>query len=217
MRKILLLEDDLVLGETIVDILEDENYEVCWVKDGKQALNKSFESSYDLYLFDVNVPFINGFELLNDLRKSDDNTPAIFITALLDIQNLTRGFDVGADDYIKKPFIAKELIVRIEAQIRKSFRSYEKILNYKNLSYNLSSKILTQEKKQIHLSPNEYQLLEIFLKNIGKIVTKDEILYILHDGEIGSDASLRVQVSKLNKIGFNISNIRSIGYRCEKP
>jgi DNA-binding response OmpR family regulator len=216
MKKILLVEDDTILGETIVDILEDKNYDVVWVKDGEKALDKSFCSKYDLYLLDVNVPFINGFELLKDLRQSADMTPAIFITALIDINSLEKGFDVGADDYIKKPFNEKELIIRINTQIKKSFNSYEDILKYKDLEYDISSKILRKNGKIVHLSPSESELLELFLKNQGKIISKDEILFTLKDGEIGSDASLRVQISKLKKIGLELSNIRAIGYRCEK-
>ncbi len=216
MKKILLVEDDAILGETIVDILEDKNYEVIWVKDGKQALDKSFCTKYDLYLLDVNVPFINGFELLKDLRQSADMTPAIFITALVDINSLEKGFDVGADDYIKKPFNEKELLIRINAQIKKSFNSYENILKYKDLEYDIDSKILKKDKNIVHLSPSENELLELFLKNQGKIISKDEILFTLKDGEMGSDASLRVQISKLKKIGLEISNIRAVGYRCEK-
>ena len=124
--KILLVEDDLILGDTIFDILENAGFEATWVKDGQVALEKTFINNYDLFLFDVNVPFINGFELLKDLRQSGDVTPAIFITARVDIDSLSHGFDVGADDYIKKPFELDELIIRINAQIKKSFKSYSK-------------------------------------------------------------------------------------------
>lgn len=216
MKKILLVEDNPVLGETIMDILEDEGFEVVWVKDGKEAVDKSFNSNYNLYLFDVNVPFIDGFELLNDLRKSGDSTPAIFITALVDNNNLAKGFDMGADDYIKKPFDEEELIIRINAQIKKSFQTYSNILVYGDLRYDLSSKVLTNKDQKIHLSPSEYELFELFLQNISKVLTKDDIIYRLKNGEIGSDATLRVQISKLKKTGLKISNIRSVGYRCEK-
>ena len=124
MKNILLLEDDLILGETLKEILEDEDYKVTWVKDGNDGLSKTFEKDFDLYLFDVNVPFINGFELLQSLRENKDITPAIFITALIDIDNLTKGFKVGADDYIRKPFNANELIVRVDSLIKKSFKNY---------------------------------------------------------------------------------------------
>lgn len=217
MKNILLLEDDLILGETIQEILEDEEYKVTWVKDGNAASNKTFEKDFDLYLFDVNVPFINGFELLESLRENEDITPAIFITALVDIDNLTKGFKVGADDYIRKPFDANELLVRIDSLIKKSFKNYESSIKYDNLLYNIKEEKLYKEKKQIHLSPSEHQLLILFLKNIGKVINKDDILFNLHDNDtLGSDATLRVQISKLKKVGLVITNIRAVGYRCEK-
>ena len=195
MKNILLLEDDLILGETIQEILEDEEYKVTWVKDGNDASNETFEKDFDLYLFDVNVPFINGFE---SLRENEDVTPAIFITALVDIDNLTKGFKVGADDYIRKPFDANELLVRIDSLIKKSFKNYESSIKYNNLLYNIKEEILYKENEQIHLSPSEHQLLVLFLKNIGKVINKDDILFNLHDNDtLGSDATLRVQISKL--------------------
>ena len=148
MKTILLVEDDPILGETIVDILEDEGYAITWVKDGKGALEKSFEKSFSLYLFDINVPFINGLELLNDLRYSGDKTPAIFITALVDLNSLEKGFQVGADDYIKKPFEMKELVIRIESQIKKSFNSYKNTLQYKDISYDIAANIVLKNGKK---------------------------------------------------------------------
>ncbi len=217
MKNILLLEDDLILGETLKEILEDEDYKVTWVKDGNDGLSKTFEKDFDLYLFDVNVPFINGFELLQSLRENKDITPAIFITALVDIDNLTKGFKVGADDYIRKPFNANELIVRVDSLIKKSFKNYESTIKYNDLSYDIKEEKVYKENEEIHLSPSEHQLLVLFLKNIGKVINKDDILFNLHDNDtLGSDATLRVQISKLKKIGLIITNIRAVGYRCEK-
>ena len=217
MKNILLLEDDLILGETLKEILEDEDYKVTWVKDGNDGLSKNYEKDFDLYLFDVNVPFINGFELLQSLRENKDITPTIFITALVDIDNLTKGFKVGADDYIRKPFNANELIVRVDSLIKKSFKNYESTIKYNDLSYDIKEEKVYKENEEIHLSPSEHQLLVLFLKNIGKVINKDDILFNLHDNDtLGSDATLRVQISKLKKIGLIITNIRAVGYRCEK-
>lgn len=215
-KKILLVEDDLMLGETIQELLEDESFEVIWVKDGKEAMSKTFHTNFDLLLLDINIPFINGFELLKDLRDSGDITPSIFITANVNIDSLKKGFEVGADDYIKKPFDFDELIIRIENVLKKSFKSYNQIIQYGDLSYNLSDQILLYKTDIIHLSPNEQKLLEYFLKNINKILTKDDLIYQTNTDFNGSDAVLRVQVSKLKKIGFKISNIRAVGYRLEK-
>lgn len=216
MYKILLLEDDLILGDTIFDILEAEGFETTWVKDGRIALEKSFISTYDIFLFDVNVPFINGFELLNDLRQSGDLTPAIFITARVDIESLSNGFEIGADDYIKKPFDLDELIIRINAQIKKSFKSYSESITYNNLLFDIKKELVFKDNIKLHLSPVEFKLFELFIKNIDKVILKEEILYHIHQGEEGSEAALRVQISKLKKIGLNISNLRGVGYKCEQ-
>jgi DNA-binding response OmpR family regulator len=216
MHKILLLEDDLVLGETLYEILQSEDFEVVWIKDGQQGLEQSYLSRFDLYLFDVNVPFINGFELLESLRQSSNQTPAIFITANIDIDSISKGFEVGADDYIKKPFDIDELIIRINTQIKKSFHSYSKTIKYNDISFDIQAQKVYKNDKEVLLSPTEKKLFEYFLQNIDKSLSKEDILYYLHDGEEGSEAALRVQISKLKKLGLNITNQRGIGYRCEK-
>ena len=216
MKKILLLEDDIILGETIEEFLLSENYEVVWVKDGELALSETFSSKFDIYLFDVNVPFINGFVLLQELRHSGDITPAIFITANIDIDSLKKGFDVGADDYLKKPFDFDELIIRIESLIKKSFKSYSSVIKYGDLSYDMDNRQLISKDNKIHLSPSEFTIIEYFLKNIGKVLNSEDIISQTNQDFDGSVASLRVQISKLKKLGFNITNIRSVGYRLEK-
>ena len=215
LKTILLVEDDLILGETIQDILENECFDVTWVKDGQEALDYTFNRNFDLLLLDVNIPFINGFEFLQDLRESGDVTPAIFLTANVDIESLQKGFDVGADDYIKKPFEFDELLIRIDATIKKSFKSYSNILEYGDISYDIVQKKLFKNNSEINLTPSEHSLSEYFLKNIGKALTIEDLISHTNTEE-GSVGVLRVQISKLKKIGFKISNIRSIGYRLEK-
>lgn len=215
-KKILLVEDDLILGETIEELLLDEKFEVVWVKDGQEALNSTFIQEFDIFLLDVNIPFINGFELLKELRDSGDKTPSIYITANIDTQSLKKGFEVGADDYIKKPFDFDELLIRIENALKKSFKSYDTIVSYDNLKYNVEEQALYLDEKLIHLSPSEENLVKYFLKNIGKILSKDELIFQTNRDSDGSDSVLRVQISKLKKIGFKITNVRSIGYKLEK-
>ncbi len=120
MINILFLEDDVVLAETVVDFLEDEDFEVTHVKDGSEAIAKSKLNSFDLYLFDVNVPMMNGFEVLTRLREEGDGTPTFFLTALSDIGSMGEGFEAGADDYIKKPFDPEELLLRIRMKLKNS-------------------------------------------------------------------------------------------------
>lgn len=215
MHKVLLVEDDLNLGATLSDYLEVEDFDVTWVKDGHKALDVTFAKGFDLLLLDVNVPFINGFELLELLRQSGDQTPALFITALVDIDSLSKGFDVGADDYIKKPFDMDELLLRIYAAIKKSFKTHGTEIRCGTLHYDVERDTFFQEGKRISLQPYEHRLLVLFLRNSGRIVTKEEILYLLSEGGEMSESALRVHISRIKKLGIAIENIRGVGYRCD--
>lgn len=216
MYKILLVEDDLILGESLQEILEEDNFDITWVKDGNQALDETYENTFDIFLFDVDIPFIDGFELLKQLRESGDETPCIFLTAKVDINSLSIGFDMGADDYIKKPFDIDELLIRINTQIKKSFHSHNETIEYKDIVYNITDQSIVKSNENLQLSPAQFKLFELFIKNIGKSISKEDILYHIHNGEEGSEASLRVQISQLKKLGLNILNQRGIGYKLEK-
>jgi len=111
--KILLLEDDPLLGESLKEYLELDDWTIDWAQDGNEVLDWTFEKRYDLYILDINVPEISGLELLKELRESGDGTPAIYISALSDIDSISAGFDAGAVDYLKKPFDPEELALRI--------------------------------------------------------------------------------------------------------
>jgi len=115
--RILLLEDDITLRESLRDYLTLEGFDVDIASSAIEAYDMSYENSYDLYLFDINLPDESGFSVLKNLKESGDNTPTFFITALVDIDSITKGFNVGADDYIKKPFNPEELVVRINAKL----------------------------------------------------------------------------------------------------
>jgi len=215
MRSILIVEDDLILGESLTELLNEEGFEITWVKDGNEAIDTTYNKHFDIFLFDVDIPFVDGFELLKSLRESGDQTPCIFLTAKVDTISLINGFDVGADDYIKKPFDIDELLIRINKQIKNSFKTYDKIINYKDISYNIVNDEITKADKKIILSPTELKLFTLFMKNQQKLLTKEDILYYIHNKEEGSEAALRVQVSKLKKLGLNITNQRGIGYKLE--
>ncbi len=215
MNKILLVEDDLNLGATLQDYLEVEAFEVSWVKDGQQALDATYAQGFDLLLLDVNVPFINGFELLDALRQSGDTTPAVFITALTDIGSLSKGFNVGADDYIKKPFDIDEMVVRIRAAINKSLQARGSVVHCGALRYEVVSDTFYNNEQRLALPPYEHRLLTLFLKHHDKTVTKEEILFEIGNGDEMSEGALRVHVSHLKKLGVPIENIRGVGYRCE--
>jgi DNA-binding response OmpR family regulator len=207
--RILLLEDDFVLGESIEEMLCEAHYTVDWARSGDDAAQLSFDHSYDLYLFDVNVPDINGFELLEQLREADDSTPTIFISALSDISSITKGFSLGADDYLKKPFFPEELLVRIEAK----FAKVNQTIHWGTITYNPKTNDVTKDGSLITLGDVQLPLLRLFITNIGRTLTKESLFDLM---EHPSDTALRVAINKLKQTtGWEILNVRGIGYRIE--
>ena len=207
--KVLLLEDDTILSRTLCEILNQHGFEVTAIKKSQDAIDMTFEHSYDIYLFDINLPDINGIELVRSLKEADDQTPTIFISANDDIETIAKGFEVGADDYIKKPFIPEELLIRLNAKL-----SNKMLIEHKTIRYNaLSGDIFIGDKK-IYLSYSQFKLVDILFKNIGKTVPKDELLNVT---EYHSDNALRVSITKLkNLLDIEIKNIRGIGYTIEQ-
>ncbi len=213
MAKILLLEDDAVLSETLIELLEDEGLNVTHVLDGEMALDATFEGHFDLFLLDINVPLLDGFELLKSLRESGDKTPSIFITALSDIASLSRGFEVGADDYIKKPFDFDELLIRIHALLRKVYQTYSNEIKIDNFLFDIENDELYKESKFIKLSPYELEITKLLFQNSNRTLTKEHIFDTLSDGSEMSEGSLRVHINRLRKVGLPIITLKGIGYR----
>ena len=208
--KILLLEDDMDLGETIEEMLEVEGYSVSWVKDGLEASEITYSEKFDLYIFDINVPEFNGLELLEALRGADDNTHTIFISALIDLDTISHAFNIGAEDYIKKPFFPEELLIRIRAK----FNYKNRAILYKNIEYFPDRGEIYKDKELIRLSKMQMELFNFFIKNMDKIVTKDNILDAT---SIKNISALRVALTKLKQItNFDIKNIHGVGYILEK-
>ncbi len=213
MKQILLLEDDEVLAESLIELLETEDFTITHVKNGEEALHATFESKYNLFLLDVNVPRFNGFELLKSLRESGDKTPAIFLTALGDVASLAKGFDVGADDYIKKPFDFDELLIRIHALLKKQYNSYADEIKVQDFSFMIEHNELYHHGEYIALSPSELKLTQIFFKNIDTTLPKEYLLDELSYDKEMSDGSLRVHINKLRKLSLPIITIKGVGYR----
>jgi DNA-binding response OmpR family regulator len=209
MIKILLLEDDEILSQSIQFLLQSQGYDITIAKNGEDAIDITFDNKFDLYLLDVNVPLINGFDFLKQLRDSGDMTLAFFITALVDIDSISQGFDVGADDYIKKPFEVDELLIRIKALLKKKNSN----IKYANLEYDFEKSILKKDNKILPLAFVEKEIFELLLKNIDKTVTKEEFFEVM---EKPTDTALRVHINRLKKLlSLNIVNIRGTGYILE--
>jgi DNA-binding response OmpR family regulator len=207
LNKLLLLEDDPNLSKTLIKYLKNEGYKVDWAKNGEEAADLAYEKSYDLYLFDINVPLLNGVDLLASLREAEDFTPTIIISALVDVKSVTKGFIAGADDYVKKPFDPEELLIRIKA---KTSMLKEK-LTFREFEIDLQSENIYRDGKQIELGTVLKHLFISLVKNFPNPVVKDELIYLL---EKPSDLALRVNISKLKKaLQIDIESVRGVGYK----
>ncbi len=211
--KILLLEDDLLLSELLNDRLSQIADVVC-VNDGEKALDIASSQKFDLWLLDVNVPKIDGFELLDSLRKAQNETPAIFITAKTATIDLKKGFNIGADDYIKKPFDFEELEARI-LRIVKSKISTE-IAIAPNII--LNGKELLIDDTMHNLAQKEAAILAFLYKNKNTFVSYEKFCANLWTlDEYPSEATLRTYIKNLRKIlGKDfISGARGEGWKLE--
>jgi len=209
MARILLLEDDPVLGESLQDLLSRQGYDTVWVTDGEAAADAAFEQKFDLYLFDINVPRLGGFDLLGALRGAEDRTPAVFISALRDIASMTKGFAAGAEDYIKKPFDIDELLLRIKARTR----SFGGAVQYGDISYHPDNRSVTRGGRPVDLGEIRTEMFRMLVTNIGQTIDKTQLYDLL---EHPSDQALRFHVSKLKQqLAIDITNVRGIGYRLE--
>jgi len=208
--KILLLEDDIALGETIQELLEDSGYEVDYVAIGNDAIDSSYENSYDLYIFDINVPDIDGLDILKSLRDADDMTPAIFISAMTDLKTFLKGFEVGGDDFIKKPFYPEELLVKVNLKLAIK----DETVTFKDIAYCTKNDVIKKDGKNIYLSGVQLELFKLFINNTNRIIIKDELYECL---EKPTESALRFHINKLkNSTGFMIKSIRGSGYILEK-
>ena len=209
--KILLLEDDGILAESLQEYLESEGYRVTTVSRGEEVYEKTFDEEYDLYILDINVPDVNGFEVLDALKEAEDNTPAIYISAMTDMASMTRGFDLGAVDYIKKPFDPEELLLRIRHRIGEgnvpsspgSFRFDPR-----------SGRVDLENGEHLFLGEIQSKIFNLLIQRRGQVVPIAELMDQL---DRPSGNALRVTIAKLKKrLGIEIENVRGQGYMIEK-
>ncbi len=214
--KILILEDESVLAVSMREFLEDSGYEVDCFVDSEEAYDSIYDKVYDLLLLDVKVPGEkNGFEMLEELRKDGNMTPAIFITSLTDIDDLSRGYECGACDYIRKPFDLAELKLRVEQVMKlQCFSSSEETIDLPlGYKYNLKKMKLTFNDESVLLAKTETKILELLIKRRGSVVSC-EMFWEEIWGEWVDSANIRVQVGNLRKKLEKdfIKNVRGLGY-----
>jgi len=212
--KILLLEDDVILQEIIEEFLIESNYDVESYFDGEKALDAIGSGNYDMLLLDVNVPNISGFEILSYLREIGNTTPAIYITSLAGIDDLKKGFELGADDYLRKPFELEELNARIEHIIR-LYRLQAEI-EFDGMKFIPKAHQIIVGDNVIEMRQKEAQVLEYFMRNTGKIISCDEIIENVWDDEhVPTHATIRTYIKNLRKMFTKeyFDNIKGEGYR----
>lgn len=176
--KILIVEDELRLAEIMRKQLEESGFSVDIANDGYVGKQKVEKIRYNLIILDINLPLINGYDLCKEIRKTQSDVPIIMLTALGTSDNRVAGFDVGADDYVVKPFDFRELLARINVFLRRtdSRKVIDEKLSISDLEMDLRTKAVTRAHKKIDLTAKESSLLETFLKNKGKLLTRDFII-----------------------------------------
>jgi DNA-binding response OmpR family regulator len=215
--KILLLEDDLNLSETVSDYFEEKGFEVVCVYDGDDAIAAIYETNFDLLLLDVNVPNKNGFEVLKEIRSENNNVPAIFTTSLNSMDSLEEGFSSGCDDYIRKPFELKELLIRVQTILKREFSHKSDVIHISDgITFNSISNELKHKDEEIKLNLKELKLLKFFLQHPNELLVHDRIYdYVWEYDEEYSDNSLRTYIKNLRKIlgKDKIVSLKKLGYR----
>ncbi|MBP9493155.1 MAG: response regulator transcription factor [Sulfurospirillum sp.] len=217
-KRLLLLEDDTNLNETVCEFLESKGYEVMAVFDGEEAEDTMFEHHFDLFLLDVNVPSLSGFDLLSKVRKEGNTTPAIFLTSLNAIENVEEGYESGCDDYVRKPFALKELLFRIESILKREFfHSPKSTLSLsESVVFDTNTNTLLVDNQPVQLQKKEAILLKLFLQKPNEIITHAFIMsHVWEYEEEGSDDALRTYIKNLRKIigKDRIVNLKKLGYK----
>ena len=220
--KLLYAEDERSLSEAVVDVLEYQKYTVDPVYDGQDALDYAKNDRYDGIILDVMMPKKSGLEVLRALRAAGDKTPILLLTAKAEVEDRIEGLDLGADDYLAKPFAMGELLARIRAMLRRREEFIPDLLRLGNLSLDRRSYSLSVGEKQILLPKLEFQIMELFLLNRGSYLSTEDILVKVWgydtDAEIGI---VLVYISYLRKklagLGANVAikAKRNIGYTLE--
>ena len=220
--KLLYAEDERSLSEAVVDVLEYHKYKVDAVYDGQEALDYAENDQYDGIILDVMMPRKSGFEVLQTLRAKGDRTPILLLTAKAEVEDRIQGLDLGADDYLPKPFAMGELLARIRAMLRRREDFTPDLLTMGNLSLDRQSYTLSVGENRLLLPKLEFQMMELFLLNRGIFLSTEDILVKVWgydtDAEIGI---VWVYISylrkKLSSLGADvvIRAKRGIGYTLE--
>ncbi|MHC4367545.1 MAG: response regulator transcription factor [Planctomycetota bacterium] len=176
METILIIEDDAAMLRGLKDNFEFKGYRVLTAADGEEGLESALSGKPDLIVLDIMLPKINGYEVCRLVRKEGLEMPIIMLTAKGEESDIVLGLNLGADDYVTKPFSIKELLARTEAFLRRGRQADENIYEFADYRLDVPARKLTRAGSEVKLSPKEFKLLELFLKKPGRALTRDDIL-----------------------------------------
>lgn len=225
METILIIEDDPSMLRGLKDNFQQQGYTVLTADDGEKGLETSLEAKPDLIVLDIMLPNINGYQICQLIRKEKLDMPIIMLTAKGEESDIILGLNLGADDYVTKPFSIKELLARAAAFLRRAKHQQITVHSFGSFQFDVYAHKLTNNGSEIPLSPKEFKLLEFFLTNQGKALTRDEILNAVwgYNSFAGHRSVDRFVTTLRNKIEQNPQNpalirtLRQVGYKFEIP
>lgn len=188
--KILLVEDEIDLNNVVTKYLKKNGYSIDSIFDGEEALDYLRYGEYDLVILDIMMPKVNGFEVIKELRNNGDNTAILMLTARDSADDKVKGLDLGADDYIVKPFDFNELLARIRAVVRRKYGNSSNRLVIGDLILDTSEKSVTRAGKQIELTGKEYEVLEYLMQSKNRILSRDQIKEHVWDFDYEGDSNI---------------------------
>lgn len=195
--RVLIIEDDVQLNIAISEFFKIKTFDTMSVKDGLNAIDQIDSEHFDLYIIDINIPDINGLDLLKHIRKTDFNTPIIIITASLEIQNFSTAFENGCSEYIKKPFHLKELDIRVNNLL--TLRNPVTLHIRDELHYDLNTEVFVYQNKPINLRYKEKRFCTLVMKHANSVVSNEIIYDYVWEGEIKETYPLRQLIGELRK------------------
>jgi DNA-binding response OmpR family regulator len=225
METVLIVEDDPTMLRALKDNFEFHGYKILAAEDGEAGLNAALNAKPDLILLDIMLPKINGYEVCRLIRREKLAMPIVMLTAKGEESDIILGLNLGADDYVTKPFSIKELLARAEALLRRTRKAEPEVYQFGDCRLDIPARRFTRKNEEVALSPKEFRLLELFVKRPGRALTRDEILNTVwgYDTFVGERSIDRFVTTLRNKIEpdphnpIYIHTVREIGYKFEPP
>jgi len=222
--KVLVVEDEVKTGDYIKQGLSEAGFVVELVRNGLDGHHKAMTGSFELVILDVMLPDIDGWKIMTSLKEANNHTPVLFLTARDSVKDRVKGLELGADDYLVKPFAFAELLARVRSLVRRGVAAPANILTIANLELNIPSRIVTRSGTTISLTTKEFTLLELMVRRQGEVLPRSLIASQVWDINFDSDTNvIDVAIRRLRaKIDDNfypklIQTVRGMGYKLSAP